>query len=64
MTMVETNIIIRNERYKLLVMENKEGYSVSLYRWLNLNYNLIQKEHAHSLDQASNLLAAFVKSVG
>lgn len=62
--MVETNIIIRNERYKVLVMENKEGYSVSLYHWLNLNYNLIQKEQAHSLDQASNLIAAFVKSVG
>lgn len=64
MTMVETNIIIRNERYKVLVMENKEGYSVSLYHWLNLNYNLIQKEHAHTLDQASNLIAAFIKSVG
>lgn len=64
MTMVETNIIIRNERYKVLVMENKEGYSVSLYRWLNLNYKLIQKEHAHTLDQASNLIAAFIKSVG
>lgn len=64
MTMVEANIIIRNERYKVLVMENKEGYSVSFYLWLNLNYNLIQKEHAHTLDQASNLIAAFIKSVG
>lgn len=64
MTMVETNIIIRNERYKVLVMENKDGYNVSFYRWVNINCNLIQKEHADSLDQASSLLAAFVKSVG
>lgn len=63
--MVETNIIIRNERYKVLVMEDKNGeYSVSLYRWLNISCKLIQKEQAHTLDQASNLIAAFIKSVG
>lgn len=64
MTMVETNITVRNERYKVLVMENKEGYSISLYHWLNLTCKLIQKEQAHTLDQASNLVAAFIKSVG